>query len=145
MSYLEEWNNIEAMIENHNISKSTIVPPEKRQALALMHIAKCLSVIADDIVGDCKECKGATEDKPCSKCIHSNDEYELNCGVCDESHSEYKPFGFRGNDEIEVRCPSCGEIITAIKFKEDILNLKCPTCGTDFTYNISTNVREWRI
>ena len=146
MSYLEEWDRIEQMIENHNVSKSTIVPPEKRQALALSHIAKCLSVIADDIVGDCKECKEATEDKPCSNCIHSNDEHELNCGVCDEWHSEYKPFGFRSEKkEIEVRCPSCGEIITVIRTSDKLLNLKCPTCNIDFTYNISTNVREWRI
>lgn len=193
MSYLEEWDRIEQMIENHNTSKSTVITSEKRQALALSHIAKCLSVLADSqhdnvcqIISDnkkiekttdniccetclhgdkdihqdpCLSCDGyggywekATDAKPCNNCIHSNEEYELNCSVCDENHSEYKPFGFRGkvacskkHNEIEVRCPSCGEIITAIKLKEDILNLKCPTCGADFTYNISTNVREWRI
>lgn len=179
MSYLEEWNNIEGMIENHNVSKSTIIPPEKRQALALMHIAKCLSVIADDIVGDCKKCKEATDDKycedclyydksidqepcfscsklcscnweskkatdkkPCSNCIHSNDEDELNCGVCDESHSEYKPFGFRGNDdEIEVKCPKCKKIITiSKKLKLFYMHLKCPNCNTDFNYEIDTGI-----
>lgn len=221
MSYLEEWNNIEQMIKNHDISKSTIVPPDKRQALALMHIAKCLSVFADDIAnahtnvdsirrcgecvyqGDtehcascqiifnatgfekkieeatddknkkvnyCEDClycdrsihqkpclscdmygsnfkfKKATDEKPCNNCIHSNEEDELNCGVCDENHSEYKPFGFRGkNEEIEVRCPSCGEIITVRKTSDILLALKCPTCNNDFTYNISTNIREWRI
>lgn len=127
MSYLEEWDRIEQMIEN------PIFPPEKQQALALMHIAKCLSVIADDIVGDCKECKKATDEKPCNTCIHSNDEYELNCGVCDENHSEYKPFGFRGkNEEIEVACPLCTRIITVRKTSDKLLHLKCPSCCIDF-------------
>lgn len=128
MSYLKEWNNIEDMIEHHNTSKSTVITSEKRQALALSHIAKCLSVFADDITGAhesvdsirrCRECihQGDTEHcascqilfnitgfekkkaKPCNNCIHSNDEYELNCSVCDGNHSEYKPFGFRGKNE----------------------------------------------
>lgn len=156
MSYLEEWNRIEQMIESNNISKSTTVTSEKVRDLASMHIAKCLSALTDSLMFDPSKCvesvtcnkntEEITDAKPCNNCIHSNDEYELNCSVCDEKHSEYKPFGFRSEkEEIEVRCPSCGEIITAIKFKEDILNLKCPTCGIDFNYNINTNVREWRI
>ena len=123
MSYLEEWKKIEKKYGN------------TAKELALMHIAKCLSVIADDIVGDCKECKEVMDEKPCNNCIHSNDEYEINCGVCDENHSEYKPFGFRGKeDEIEVACPLCTKIFTARKnrFTPGVLHLTCPFCNISF-------------
>lgn len=172
MSYLEEWNRIEQMIESNNISKSTTVTSEKVQALASMHIAKCLSVYADEVanaqnnvesIRRCGECvhQGDTEHcascqiifnvtgfekrevRPCNNCIHSNDEYELNCSVCDEKHNEYKPFGFRGkDDEIEVTCPICTRIITVRKTSDKLLHLLCPTCSAKFTYNVNTHNYE---
>lgn len=171
MSYLEEWDRIEQMIENHNTSKSTVVTSEKRQDLALSHIAKCLSVFADDIanahasvdsIRRCGECvyQGNTEHcascqiifnvtgfekkkaKPCNNCIHSNDEYELNCSVCDEWHSEYKPFDTKSKkEEIEVECPKCKKIITIPKkLRLFYMHLKCPNCNTDFSYEIDTGI-----
>lgn len=54
MSYLEEYNDMEKYIKTIPISKTNDIESKlkKQQTLALMHIAKCLSVMADTIVDE---------------------------------------------------------------------------------------------
>lgn len=53
MSYLEAYVNIENYIKKENLCHNRdVISNEKQQTMALMHIAKCLSVMADTIVDE---------------------------------------------------------------------------------------------
>lgn len=105
MSYLEEYQQIEGMITRHNVSKSTVISPEKQQAMALLHIAKCLSRLVDleeEWIERTKFPKPLTEEEmslysvekkvigKCSNCIYNNEESGLHCDYCTDDYSNYE-------------------------------------------------------
>lgn len=156
MSYLEEWNRIEQMIESNNISKSTTVTSEKVQSLASMHIAKCLSVYADEVANAQNNVESI---RKCGECVHQGDtEHCASCQII------FKVTGFEKKIEettdkiccetclhsdesaLQDPCISCDGYYGYLEPKKatdekDEIKVECPVCGRVITIiNTSYNL-----